>query len=71
MEREYIIKSGVKDAIRNKKTNREIANMLGITEGYISQIINSRRTKISKLMAYAFCKAIDSELEIEDLFEIL
>ena len=33
------------------KSNREISEMLGITEGYVSQIVNRKKTKISKLMA--------------------
>lgn len=67
----YILKQGVKETLRNNRiTNKKIAEKLGVTEGYISQIINRRKTDISKLMAYSFCKAIDSELEILDLFEI-
>lgn len=65
----YILKLGAKEVIKTKKTNRAIAKTLGVTEGYISQIINGRKKNISKLMAYAFCKAIDSDLEILDLFE--
>jgi len=68
---EYILKSEIKEVVHKKITNRAIANKLGITEGYVSQIMNGRKTKISKLMAYAFCKAISQDLEITDLFEIL
>lgn len=70
--REYIIKPGVKEFMKsNKITNRQIAKELGITENYVSAIINRKKTKISKLMAYAFCKVLDSEFEIEDLFAIM
>lgn len=71
MEKKYILKDGMKESIRYMKNNRQIANTLGITEGYVSQIINRKITRISKLMAYGFCKAISSDLEIEDLFDIL
>lgn len=71
MEKKYILKDGMKESIKHLKNNRQIAKQLGITEGYVSQIINRKTTKISKLMAYGFCKAISSDLEIEDLFEIL
>lgn len=67
---EYFLLPGAKEVIHRKKTNREIADILGVTEGYISQIINRRKTKISKLMAYAFCKAVSPDLEIKDLFYI-
>ena len=69
-ERQYILKNGMKEQIRMIKTNRDIANDLGINEGYISQIINRRKTKISKLMAYGFCKAVSPDLEISDLFDV-
>ncbi len=66
----YRIKKRVKEKLKEKKiTNRKIAKITGVTEGYISQIVNARRLDISKTMAYSFCKAIDSELEITDLFE--
>lgn len=52
----------------NKKTSRSIAKVSGISENYISQILHGRA--INKLPAYAFCKAIDNELEIEDIFEL-
>ena len=68
---EYILKENMKEIIKNKTNNRKIARKLGVTEGYVSQIINKRKTKISKLMAYGFCKAVDSELEIEDMFDIM
>ena len=71
MERRYVIKEEAKEYMHNHKiTNRKIARKLGVTEGYISSIKNARKTEISKLMAYAFCKAVDSELELENVFEI-
>lgn len=47
---------------------KEIAEKIGVDKGYISQTANGR--KISKLCAYALCKAISSDLEILDLFNI-
>ena len=71
MEREYVIKEGMKEYLhKNKITNRKIARRLGVTEGYISQIVNKKQTKISKLMAYAFVKAVSSDMEIENIFNI-
>jgi plasmid maintenance system antidote protein VapI len=66
----YKLKQAKKEEIRQRISNRDLAHKLGVTEGYISQIINGRKTDISKLMAYAFCKAVYSELEIENLFDI-
>lgn len=50
---------------------RNLSKKTGITEGYISQIINGKKTDISKVIAYAIVKAISSDLEIENLFNIM
>ncbi len=50
---------------------RKISQKTGLTEGYISQVINQRKTDISKVSAYAITKAINNELEIENLFDIM
>jgi len=46
---------------------KEIAKIVGIDPSYISQIVNGRA--VSKLCAYAICKAISSDFEIENLFK--
>ena len=51
-----------------KITQRYLAKTIGVDETYVSQIVNGR--SISKLCAYAVCKAISSDLEILDLFNI-
>lgn len=71
MERHYIIKDGMKDEIKKQSTFRNIAQKIGVTEGYISQVMNGRKTTISKVLAYAICKAISSNLEIQDVFNII
>lgn len=68
IEQEYIIKPDAQEIVHEWGINRKIAKKLGVTEGYISQIINGRKTKISKLMAFAFCNAINNDFEIEDIF---
>lgn len=45
---------------------REIAEVIGVDRTYLSQMTNGRG--VSKLCAYAICKAISPELEINDLF---
>lgn len=71
MERHYIIKDGMKDEIKKQSTFRNIAQKIGVTEGYISQVMNGRKTTISKVLAYAICKSISSNLEIQDVFNII
>ena len=50
---------------------RKVSQKTGVTEGYISQILNGRKTDISKVIAYAITKAISNDLEIENLFDIM
>lgn len=74
----YIIKDEFKNIIGNKRFNKllkkynikqkEIAKIIGIGDGYMSQIANGE--DITKLCAYAVCKAISPDLEIQDLFNI-
>lgn len=45
---------------------KDIAEITGISESYISQIKSGRSVK--KIVAYAICKAISKDYEIEDLF---
>ena len=52
---------------QNKKTQKQIAEIIGVHRTYISQIVGLRG--VSKLCAYAFCKAISSDFEIENLFK--
>lgn len=49
-----------------KITQKDIAEKIGVDRTYISQMVNGRG--ISKLCAYAVCKAICKDYEIEDLF---
>lgn len=68
----YKIKPQVKNELKKMKLhNRDIAEIVGVTEGYISQIINIRKLDISKTLAYAICKAISPDLEIADVFDII
>lgn len=74
----YIIKKEYMNEKDNKRFNefiklynikqKEIAEITGITDGYISQIANGEDT--TKRSAYAVCKAISPDLEIQDLFNI-
>ena len=58
--------------IKQKRLNRKLANIVGVTEGYMSGIVtNAGRRNASKMTAYAIAKAIDSNLEISDVFDII
>lgn len=71
MKSKYIIKPETKYMLKDLGLkNRDIANKLGVSQSYVSLVINGKRHNTSKLMAFAFCKAISTNLEIEDLFNI-
>lgn len=54
--------------IKLPKKQNEIAKELGITQGYLSKILN-QKTTCRKVIAYAITKMICTEKEISDLFE--
>lgn len=45
---------------------KDIAEITGLSESYISQLKSGRSVK--KIVAYAICKAICKDYEIENLF---
>jgi plasmid maintenance system antidote protein VapI len=65
------MKEEISSSIKKQRINRKIAEKIGVTEGYISQIVNHKKINISKTMAYAVTKAIASNLEIENIFDIM
>lgn len=64
----YLLKEGYKEKILNGRTITSIAKEIGLTIGFINQIVN-RRKKCSKLVAYCLCKIVNQDYEIEDFFE--
>ena len=62
----YKFKKEKREDVKEKKTFTGIADTIGIDRCYLSQIVNGR--KCTKVIAYAFCKTISPDLEIEDLF---
>lgn len=69
-KRQYIIKPKMKQEIKKHIKFKELADIVGINECYMSEVVNGRRKTISKTLAYAICKAISPKLEIEDIFDI-
>lgn len=66
----YILKEDVANELRNKYKNKYLADTIGISLPYVSYILHRKR-HISKTLAYFFTKTIDSEKEIDDLFELV
>lgn len=52
----------------NGKTQRDIANKIGINEQTLSRILHKKQT-CSKLIAYCLTKLNDENAEISDYFE--
>lgn len=66
----YILKDEMKPKIIDL-TNRAIAHKVGISESYMSEILNGHKKNISKTLAYAISKALCNYYEIEDVFKIV
>lgn len=64
----FILKEDSSEIIKRKYKNTYLKETIGLCASYISQIINRKRA-VSKNVAYSFSKAINSEYEIEDLFD--
>ena len=64
----YLFKSELTDEIQQRYKIRNIGRVVGITEGYLSQIINSKKTCPQKT-AYAITKYFNENDEIEKYFE--
>lgn len=66
----YLLKEDASKELIEKYKNKYIADKMGISVPYASLILHRHRP-VKKRIAYAFCKVINSEYEIEDLFEIV
>ena len=66
----YILKKDVAEMVNSKFKNSYISNQLNLSGTYVSLIVHRKRT-IPKRVAYAFTKLIDTEAEIEDMFELV
>ena len=64
----YYLKEEIAKEIREKYKNSYIINKTGISQSLVSLILHRKR-HIPKKTAYSFTKVINSEYEIEDLFE--
>lgn len=67
----YKIKEEAIAKIKKYGTVRKIAEATELTEGYISQVLNGKRTIKKKVYAYAITKVISKDLEIENIFDIM
>lgn len=64
----FVLKEKSSELIKKKYKNSYIVETVGLCSSYISQIVNRKRA-VPKNVAYTFTKAINNELEIEDLFD--
>ena len=64
----YMLKENTAQLIKKKYRNTYIMDTVGLCSSYVSQIINRKRA-VPKNVAYTFTKAINSNYEIENLFD--
>lgn len=65
----YIFKNELFDSIKEKYKIKSIAKTVGLTDGYLSQIFNGKKT-CPKTTAYAIVKTLNENAEIEDYFNV-
>lgn len=63
----YIFNKDKRDEILDGRKINYIAEKIGITPQFLSQILNGKRT-CSKTVAYCVVKCLDNEKEVEDYF---
>lgn len=63
----FVVKENI-NLIFKGKSQREVANKVGITEFTLSKILN-RKQPCSKMTAYCITKISDENAEILDFFE--
>ena len=63
----YLFKDELKDEIIKKFKIKYIADNVGISTVYLSNILNSK-VAIKKAIAYCITKTLDKEKEIDDFF---
>lgn len=64
----YIFKKETLENVGFSKTQKMMAEIIGVSEGYFSKVLNSKR-RCSKILAYAITKTLDETKEITDFFE--
>ena len=64
----YIFKKETLENLGFSITRKKMAEFFGVSEGYFSKILNSKR-KCSKILAYSITKTFNENKEIEDFFE--
>lgn len=66
----FILKKDASELIKKKYKNTYLMDTVGLCASYTSMIVN-RRKAVPKNVAYTFTKAIDSDYEIKDIFDIV
>ncbi len=66
----YLLKEDKASIILMKYKNNYIANKLGLSLGYVSNILH-RKKSVSKRTAYSLAKILNTNYEISDLFDVV
>jgi hypothetical protein len=66
----YLMKEDKSDKIKEKFKCNRLAEKVGITNSYLSLVMN-RKKSCSKILAYCITKAVNSNAEISDYFDLV
>ena len=68
MKEKYIMKKDMKEKIKDKMTITELADKVGVTRCYISEIVNRRRKNVGKTLVILISRELG--MDIEEVFEV-
>lgn len=69
MKEKYMMKENVGDKIKEKMTVTELADRVGVTRCYMSEILNRRRKNVGRPVARLIARIVDEE--VDDIFEVI
>lgn len=69
MKEQYVMKKSVGNKIKEKITITELAQRVGVTRCYMSEIVNRRRKSIGKSLAILIAREFNTS--VENIFDVI
>ena len=69
MKERYIMKKSVKNKIKEVMTITELADRVGVTRCYMSEVVNRRRKNVGRTLAILISKEFNTS--VEDIFDVI
>lgn len=69
MKEQYVMKKSMRDKIKKFMTITELAERVGVTRCYMSEVVNRRRKSIGKSLAILIAREFNTS--VEDIFDVV